>query len=125
MSQLPDVVSQAWDDRQGPIVLVTVDAAGLPNAIYATCVKRYDAGHLVVADNYFNKTRANVLAGSKGSILFITKDGKSYQVKGKIERQTAGPIFDDMKTWLDPKHPGHSATVLVVEQVYSGATQLL
>ena len=30
-----------------------------------------------------------------------------------------------MKTWLDPKHPGHAATVLHVEQVYNGATQLL
>jgi len=97
----------------------------VPNAIYATCVKRYDQERLVVADNYFDKTRANIAAGSKGSLLFITEAGKSYQVKGTIEYVTSGPIYDDMKTWLDPKHPGHAAAVLHVEQVFNGAAQLL
>jgi len=40
MSALPEVVSQAWDKRQGPIVLATVDATGKPNIIYATCVRQ-------------------------------------------------------------------------------------
>ena len=53
-------------------MLTTVDGAGVPNAIYATCVSRFDEETLVVADNYFNKTRKNILSGSKGSLLFIT-----------------------------------------------------
>lgn len=125
MASLPQVVSQAWEARKGPIVLATVSPEGVPNAIYATCVKKYDEERLVVADNYFDKTRANITAGSKGSLLFITEDGKAYQVKGTIEYQTNGPIYDDMKTWLDPKHPGNAATVLNVEEVFNGATRLL
>lgn len=124
MTALPEVVSKAWDTRKGPIVLATVDAQGAPNIIYATCVKKYDDARIVVADNYFAKTRANILAGSKGSLLFITEEGKAYQVKGHFEYLTSGPIYDDMKTWLDPKHPGHAAVVLCVEQVYSGSQQL-
>jgi hypothetical protein len=125
MAHLPSVVEDAWEGRQGPIVLVTVDAQGMPNAIYATCVRLFDASRLVVADNYFSKTRANLLAGTKGSVLFITDEGKAYQIKGTLERQTSGEVYDDMKRWLDPKYPGHAATVLHVEQVYSGGTQLL
>lgn len=125
MASLPQVVSQAWEARKGPIVLATVNPEGIPNAIYATCVKKYDEERLVVADNYFEKTRANITAGSKGSILFLAEDGKAYQIKGTIEYQASGPIYDDMKTWLDPKHPGHAATVLNVEEVFNGATQLL
>jgi predicted pyridoxine 5'-phosphate oxidase superfamily flavin-nucleotide-binding protein len=125
MSVLPEIVSQAWDKRQGPIVLATVDAAGTPNIIYATCVRKYSEDKLVVADNYFSKTRANLKAGCKGALLFITEGGKAYQVKGTFEYLTAGAIYDDMKTWLDPKHPGHAAVVLHVEQVFNGATQLL
>ena len=125
MTALPQVVSQAWETRKGPIVLATVSPEGVPNAIYATCVKKFDEERLVVADNYFDKTRANIAAGSPASLLFITEAGKAYQVKGTIEYATSGPVFDDMKTWLDPKHPGHAATILHVEQVFNGAAQLL
>jgi predicted pyridoxine 5'-phosphate oxidase superfamily flavin-nucleotide-binding protein len=125
MPSLPAPVSAAFDAHAGPIVLTTVDAAGVPNSIYATCVKKYDEGRLVVADNFFSKTRANILAGSKGALLFITEEGASYQVKGSFEYLTSGEIFDDMKTWLNPKLPGHAAAVLHVEQVFKGGEQLL
>lgn len=125
MTQLPDIVTQAWEQREGPIVLTTVDREGTPNAIYATCVNKFSADTLVVADNFFNKTRANILAGSKASLLFITKEGKSYQVKGHLEYHTEGPVFDAMKQWNPAKLPGHAATALKVEQVFSGGEQLV
>lgn len=124
MAKLPENVSQAWDERQGAVVLTTVDCNGVPNSIYATCVKKWSEEQLVVADNYFDKTRANILAGSKACILFITADNNAYQVKGSLDYQKSGEIFDDMKQWLDPKHPGHAATVLNVEEVYSGSDRL-
>ena len=92
MAALPQVVSQAWDARKGPIVLATVSPEGAPNIIYATCVKKYSEDQLVVADNYFDKTRANIEAGSKGSLLFITEDNKAYQIKGTIDYVKTGPI---------------------------------
>lgn len=124
MSVLPENVSNAWQDREGPIVFTTVDGSGIPNSIYATCVSKYNDEMLVVADNYFSKTRENIQAGSKGSILFITKEGKAYQVKGTIEYLKEGPVFDDMKKWNPQEHPGHAAAALKVESVYSGAEKL-
>ena len=121
---LPQIVSEAWEDREGPIVFTTVDPEGTPNAIYATCVRKFSPSVLVVADNFFNKTQANILSGSKGSLLFITNDGKSYQVKGRIEYHTQGELFDDMKQWNPDKLPGHAAAALQVEQVFSGGEQL-
>ena len=125
MTMLPNIVSQAWEKRQGPIVLATAATGGAPNAIYATCVRRYAEDKFVVADNYMAKTRANVLAGCKGTLLFITEDGKAFQLKGTFSYETSGPIYADMKGWLDIRHPGHAAVVLHVEQIYSGSTQLL
>jgi len=124
MPALPEAVSQAWENREGPIVLTTVDAEGNPNAIYATCVSKYREDTLVVADNFFNKTKANILAESQASLLFITKEGKSYQIKGRIEYHTEGAVFEDMKQWNPAKLPGHAAAVLKVEQVFSGAEKL-
>ncbi len=125
MPILPKEAIQAWDDHEGPIILSTVDKEGIPNSIYATCVSRYDDNTLVVANNYFSKTMENISIGSKGSILFITKAGKSFQVKGDIEYHKDGPVFDDMKTWNPEKHPGHGATALKVKEVYTGAEKLL
>lgn len=125
MAALPETVAKAWDDREGPIILTTVNGDNLPNAIYATCVSRFSDDTIVVANNYFSKTLENILSGSKGSILFITKEGKSYQIKGNIEYHKEGAIFEDMKKWNPEKHPGHAAAALKVEEVYSGAERLL
>jgi len=102
-------------------VLTTIDSNGTPNAIYATCTKKFSEEKLVVADNFFNKTRANILAGSKGSILFITKEGKAFQVKGSIDYVKDGEIYDFIKADFQG---AVAATVVNVEEVYSGAEKL-
>jgi len=125
MSTLPESVTTAWKDRQGPIILTTVGEDGVPNSIYATCVSLYSDDTIVVADNYFNKTKNNILKGSKGSLLFITKENKSFQLKGSFDYLTSGDIYDDMKKWNPSKHPGNAAAALRIEVAYSGAEKLL
>jgi len=125
MPVLPEAVSKAWENREGPVILITVDTEVNPNAIYATCVSKYRENMLVVADNFFNKTRANILAENQASLLVITKEGKSYQIKGKIEYHTEGAVFEDMKKWNPAKLPGRAAAALRVEQVFSGAEKLV
>jgi uncharacterized protein len=124
MHELPEIVREAWENREGPIVLTTVDEHGVPNAIYASCVREADASHLVVADNYFHKTRANLKAGSPASLLFITGEGKAYQIKGSVTYDTEGQYYQDMKDW-NGERPGHAAAVLTVEEVYNGADKLV
>ena len=125
MAVLPKIVSKAWENREGPIILSTVDVNGNPNAIYATCVSKFSEDIIVVANNFFSKTLENILSGSKGSILFITKENTSYQIKGSFEYHKEGVIFDDMKKWNPENLPGHAAVALKVEEVYAGAEKLL
>ena len=119
------IVAQAWDNREGPAVLATVDAAKTPNAIYVGEIRYVPGEGFIVADNYFHKTRANIKTGTKGVILFLTKERKSFQVKGPLTYHTAGPVFENMRSWHDPKYPGVAAVLLRVEEAYSGAEQLL
>jgi hypothetical protein len=126
MPTLPEVVIEAWKDRDGPIVLTTVDENGVPNAIYASCVSRYDDDEtFIIADNYFDKTKKNIFSGSVGSLLFITKERKSYQIKGELEYYTEGEYYQDMKRWNNEGLPGHAAAVIRVQDVYKGATKLV
>jgi len=92
---------------------------------YTTCVNLYGDDTIVVADNYFDKTKKNILAGSKGTLLFITKENKSFQLKGSFDYLTSGDIYDEMKKWNPSKHPGHAVAALKVESADSGAEELL
>jgi uncharacterized protein len=125
MKSIPEKVNTAWHSRQEAIVFSTVDRNGIPNSIYATCTSKFNDSIFVVADNFFHKTRENILAGSKASILFITKEGTSYQLKGTIKYYTSGEIYEDMKKWNPAHLPGNAAAALEVEEVYAGSEKLV
>lgn len=125
MAALPEIVTNALEDREGPFILSTVNGDGTPNSVYVSCVSIFSEDTIVIANNKFSKTLENILSGSRGSILFITKEGKSYQIKGSFEYHKEGSIFDDMKKWNPKQDLGFGAAALKVEEVYSGAEQLL
>ncbi|MBN1127495.1 MAG: pyridoxamine 5'-phosphate oxidase family protein [Chitinispirillaceae bacterium] len=123
--QLPEEVLAAWKEREGPVVLVTVDREQSPNAIYASIAHLMSDGRLAVADNYFDKTKANIDIGSKASLLFITKNRKAYQVKGTVDYRTSGPLHEEMLAWADPKHPRKGVAILNADTVFKGKEKLL
>jgi hypothetical protein len=84
-----------------------------------------DDDKIAVVDNYFVKTRANILAGSSGSLLFITDGMKTYQVKGRLEYLTSGDLFDEMRQAVDAKHPRAAVVLLHADEVYSGAEKVV
>jgi uncharacterized protein len=124
MITIPSSVLDAWKAREPICVLSTTAPDGTPNAIYVGIVGLFDESTLFIANNYFQKTKENILAGSKASLLFITTEKKSFQIKGPITLEDSGPIFEEMKNINPGKHPGHSAAVLRVESVFSGAERL-
>lgn len=121
---LPEKVCEAWKNREKAIVFTTVDDKGLPNSIYATCTDLFMESEVVVANNYFDKTMSNIEAGSLASVLFISTDGTSYQLKGTVSYHTQGAYYDFMKAFNPAKHPGHGAAVLHVQEAYSGSKAL-
>ncbi len=125
MKNLPEIVSKAWDNRKGEVVFSTLSKGGIPNSIYVTCVSKFNENNIVVANNFFNKTLENIKSGGWGSILFITNEDKSYQIKGNIKYYTEGEIFEGMKEWNPKKLPGHGVAVIEVEEVYAGGEKLL
>ena len=124
MTKLPEEVIRAWEDREGPIILTTVNNEGVPNAIYASCVSKYDDETLIVADNYFNKTKENILNECKAAVLFMNKDQESFQIKGDIGYFIEGKYYEDMKGWNPSRHLGHAAAVISIRKVFSGSKQL-
>lgn len=123
-NQLPDEISNAWMEREGPVVMGTINSNGVPNLIYASIVNRMKDGRIAVVDNYFDKTLANIKAGSKASILFIAKNRKAYQIKGSLQYCTEGALYNEMMTWADPKHPRKGVAILNAEEFFRGKDKL-
>ncbi len=125
MPALPETVRQAWDQRKGPAVFATVSDDGNPNVIYVGAIEKIADDKIGIVDNYFDKTRANIEAGSRGAFLWMTDQGKAFQAKGRIEYATEGSDYDAMLEWANDKHPRKALAILHVEEVYSGAEKLL
>ena len=122
---LNNEVISAWQERQLPAVLASVNQAGEPNIIYVSSVSLYKNQCFLVADNYFCKTKENILAGCKTlSLLFINKDMQAYQIKAEYEYHSSGPYYEDMKSWNPTRFPGHAVLVLRPKAVFKGAQQL-
>lgn len=124
MPQLPQAALDAWEARVGPAVLTTASPEGVPNTVYVMSI-RLDGERFIVADVHFHKTRANIAAGSLGTLLYIDGEHKAYQVKGRLESHTTGPVFEAVKQWLNPDYELHAGVTLCIDEVYRGAEKLI
>jgi len=125
MAKLSPEALQAWQNHDERMVLTTISADNTANSIWVICTKLINDEQFVIANNAMHKTLENVQTGSKGVLLYIAPERESYQVKGTLEYYTNGPIYDDMKNWLDPKFPGKGALVLNIEEVFYGAEKVV
>ena len=124
MSTLPPSFNEAWDNREPRMIFSTVNTSGEPNAVWVLCVNKLDDQRILIANNFFNKTLENINSGSKGSLLFIAPEREAYQIKGSLEYYTDGPIYQEMKDWLDPKFAGVGAVILNIDSIYYGAEKV-
>jgi len=125
MAKLTPAALDAWQNHDERMILTTTNQDNIPNSIWVICVKLINDEQFVIANNAMHKTLHNINSNNKGSLLYIAPERESYQVKGTLEYYTDGPIYEDMKSWLDPKFPGKGALVLNIEEVYYGAEQVV
>ena len=125
MSRLPQAFLDAWEQCDPRMILTTVSSDSEPNSVWVLCVKMLDENRILIANNFFSKTLKNIQSGSRGALLFIAPEREAYQIKGSLDYYEDGPIYDDMKAWLDPKFAGVGALILNIESIYYGAEKVL
>ncbi len=115
-------------EKTMPTCLATASPEGEPNLIYVTFIKASDGDTLVVADNKFNKTRANLDVNPRMSVVVFDPDArKSYQMKCRAECVTEGERYESVVDWVQAKRPEmtpKAAFYLSVEEVWSGAERI-
>lgn len=127
MSKLTQEIHTAIE-KTAPTCLATASCDGVPNIVYVTYIKAVDDNTLVVADNKFDKTRSNLDANPKMSVVVIDPDThKAYQMKCNVEIITEGKKYDSVVEWVHVNHPQmtpKAACYLHIEEVYCGAERL-
>lgn len=124
MKSLPQVVLDAWNDREPVAVLATVDKEGNPNVIYTRHVGCFEGSVFFIANHAFQKTKENIERDGRAAFLFLTTQRRAFQVKGRVEFQTEGAIFDEAAKLGEPTSPPRSVAVIRPHEVYSGAERL-
>ena len=86
-----------------PGVIATCSPDGMPNVSYLSQVQYVDARHVALSFQFFNKTRANVLANPRARLVVIDPDtGTMYRLALHYRHtETDGPLFERMRALLE------------------------
>jgi uncharacterized protein len=120
MVKIPENVKEAIA-KQEIFPIATSSPGAVPNVAYVKYLKVIDDHKILIGDNYFHKTRDNII--SNGKLAFVVLDEKkgSFQLKGTAKRLTEGDLYDHVQSWVAEKLPRAAAVVMEVEEIYNGA----
>ena len=99
MARIPKEVQEFLRGRMAWVA--TAGSDGMPNTTPKGSVQVIDDEHVVFADLFSRKTRANLQANPKIAITVSDEATfQGYQIKGSAELLESGPLFDQMAEGL-------------------------
>lgn len=105
--------------------LATASRDGVPNVAPMKSVWLIDDRTIWVADNYMNKSLANMQENPRAAISIWGPETKGcIQIKGDVEILTAGPEYEKMRADVkakSDKYPAKSLIRISITDVYSCA----
>lgn len=122
---IPKEVKEVLEESD--LVRIGSCSDGIPNVNIVYYYKVIDEGKILLADNFFNKTRENIEKNPKIAISLKAPDESvAYELKGSVKVYTEGPIFDEMREWVlseEKDMPAKAAVVMTVDNVYDETPQ--
>jgi len=121
MTRIPNEVQEFLSGKTAWVATASLD--GMPNATPKGSVRVADDEHVVFADLFSRKTRANLQANPQVSITVVDEATASgYQIKGTSEMLESGPLFDGMaeklKAAAQEFPPLQYVVYITVESIY-------
>lgn len=85
-----------------PAVMATCSGDGMPNVAYISQVYYVDERHVALSFQFFNKTRQNILANPRATVLLLHPQTIAhYRLHLRyLHTETGGPVFEGMKAQL-------------------------
>ena len=106
------------------VILATATGDGTPNAVPVGAKKIIDNETVLISDQFFNKTLANIKANPKVVITFW-EGHEGYQLKGTATMETSGKRFEETAAWIEDMGnkagfplKSKGAMILKIEEIY-------
>ena len=114
MISIPKEVQDFFPGKMGWVATATSD--GVPNVTPKGSVRVLDDQHVIFADLFSLKTRENLEKNPSVAVTVIdAATHKGYQIKGKAELVSSGPLYDQMSKQLKASAPSLPAPIYVVK----------
>lgn len=84
--------------------LSTISSDGLLNVVPVSSVRVFD-GKIVLVNYFMQKTLENIISNNQVAFVAWSKM-IGYQIKGSVEYQNSGEIFEDVVSWIKETIPG-------------------
>jgi predicted pyridoxine 5'-phosphate oxidase superfamily flavin-nucleotide-binding protein len=98
--------------------VATASKKGVPNVAPIAFVLLVKDDTIWLADNFMQKTLANVKENPRAAIyLYDSESKKCFQVKGTIDVKTSGEEYEKMRKMVLDKKPGLPAKSLLVMKI--------
>jgi len=103
------------------IFLATASKDSTPNAVPIGAFKLLDDETILISDQFFSKTLANMKANPKIALTWWGEKG-GFQIKGTVTIHTSGKIFEDDVAWVKSMKPNlnpKGAVVMKITEVFN------
>ena len=124
MAQMTEKIVELFE-KVPTAILATATPEGIPNAVPVGAKKIIDKETILISDQFFNKTLANMKANSKVSVTFW-EGHEGYQIKGSVTIETTGARFEETAKWIEEMGnkigvplKSKGAVILRIEDIYN------
>jgi uncharacterized protein len=103
------------------VFLATASKAAMPNAVPIGAFKLLDDETVLISDQFFNKTLANMRENPNVALTWWGDKG-GFQIKGSVTIHTHDDIFRQDVAWMKELRPNltpKGAVILKISEAYS------
>ena len=120
MVRLTDDIKTSLDGTR-LVFLATASKDGRPNVVPIGAFKLLDDETLLISDQFFNKTLANMRENPQVAVSYWGEKG-GFQLKGTVTLHTDDDVFAQDVAWMKELRPAlvpKSAVVMTITDVYT------
>jgi predicted pyridoxine 5'-phosphate oxidase superfamily flavin-nucleotide-binding protein len=99
MAKMGERVKEMFQ-KQRDVVLATASKEGIPNVVVVGAKKIIDDETILISNQYFDKTLANIKENPRVAVT-VWEKAEGYQIKGTVTIETSGPRFEETARWIE------------------------
>jgi len=114
-------------EKVGAVVLGTSTSSGIPNVVPVGTKKIIDDETILISNQFFNKTLANMKSNPQVSVTYW-EGHEGYQLKGTVTIETTGKRYEETARWIEDMGTragfplkSKGAIILKIEEIYGVA----